>query len=126
MALDEGLQAPRMDWTAQRVVLGCPVAVWQVNLAALLAVLFVAFVGFSFSGPFVPLLVRHLGVTEPRAVARWSGVLMGLGPLSAVLTSPLWGRLADRIGGRPFLPRAVFCFSALNALSAIAPDVWQL
>jgi DHA1 family multidrug resistance protein-like MFS transporter len=115
-----------MDWTAQRVVLGRPVYLWQVNLAALLAVLFVAFVGFSFSGPFLPLLVRHLGVTEPGAVARWSGVLMGLGPLSAVLTSPLWGRLADRIGGRPLLLRTVFGFAALNALSAMATDVWQL
>src|SRR5207249_11646174 len=72
------------------------------------------------------LLVRHLGVTEPGAVARWSGVLMGLGPLSAVLTSPLWGRLADRIGGRPLLLRTVFGFAALNALSAMATDVWQL
>ena len=108
------------------VVLGYPVAVWQLNLAALLAVLFVAFVGFSFSGPFVPLLVRHLGVTEPRAVAHWSGVLMGLGPLSAVVASPLWGRLADRIGGRLLLLRTVLGFAALNALSAMATDVWQL
>jgi len=86
MTRDEGLPPARIDWTAQRVVLGRAVSVWQLNLAALLAVLFVAFVGFSFSGPFLPLLVRHLGVTEPRAVALWSGVLIGLGPLSAVLT----------------------------------------
>ena len=52
MALDEGPQAPRLDWTTQRGFLGRPVYVWQLNLAALLAVLFVAFVGFSFSGPF--------------------------------------------------------------------------
>jgi len=39
----------------------CSLYIWQLNLAALLAVLFVAFVGFSFSGPFLPLLVRHLG-----------------------------------------------------------------
>ena len=73
MTLDEGPPPPRIDWTAQRTFLGCPVYVWQLNLAALLAVLFVAFVGFSFSGPFLPLFVRHLGVTEPRAVAIWSG-----------------------------------------------------
>src|SRR5262245_42786983 len=108
MALDKGPDPPRIDWTAQRTVLGRPVYVWQLNLAALLTVLFVAFVGFSFSGPFLPLLVRHLGVTEPRAVALWSGVLIGLGPLSAVFASPLWGRLADRIGGRALLLRTVF------------------
>ena len=126
MSCDEGPRAPRLDWTARRWFLGRSVSVWQLNLAALLAVLFVAFVGFSFSGPFLPLLVRDLGVTEPRAVALWSGVLIGLGPLSAVIASPLWGRLADRIGGRPILLRTVFGFAALNALSAMATDVWQL
>src|SRR5262245_28758749 len=125
MSHDESPPTPRMDWTAQRVFLGRPWYVWQLNLAALLAVLFVAFVGFSFSGPFLPLLVRHLGVTEPRAVALWSGVLIGLGPLSAVVASPLWGRLADRIGGRLLLLRTVFGFAVLNALSALAVDVWQ-
>ena len=91
MSLDEGSPPPRIDWTAQRVFLGRPVYVWQLNLAALLAVLFVAFVGFYFASPFLPLLVRHLGVTDPRAVAIWSGVLIGLGPASAVIASPLWG-----------------------------------
>jgi DHA1 family multidrug resistance protein-like MFS transporter len=126
MSLDEGPYPLRIDWTAQRVFLGRRLYVWQLNLYALLAVLFVAFVGFSFSGPFLPLLVRHLGVTEPRAVALWSGVLIGLGPLSAVVASPLWGRLADRIGGRILLLRTVFGFAVLNALSAMAADVWQL
>src|SRR5262245_33196784 len=127
-AMSSGEGPPRLsiDWTAQRAFLGRPWYVWQLNLYALLAVLFVAFVGFSFSGPFLPLLVRHLGVTEPGAVARWSGVLMGLGPLSAVITSPLWGRLADRIGGRPVLLRTVVGFAALNGLRAFATDVWQL
>src|SRR5437870_5388509 len=115
-----------IDWTAQRAILGRHYYVWQLNLYALLAVLFVAFIGFSFSSPFLPLLVRHLGVTEPQAVALWSGVLIGLGPLSAVIASPLWGRLADSIGGRVLLLRTVFGFAVLNALSAMAADVWQL
>ena len=126
MSFGEGPPRPSIDWTAQRAFLGRPWYVWQLNLYALLAVLFVAFVGFSFSGPFLPLLVRHLGVTEPRAVALWSGVLIGLGPLSAVIASPMWGRLADRIGGRLLLLRTVFGFAVLNALSALAIDVWQL
>jgi DHA1 family multidrug resistance protein-like MFS transporter len=115
-----------MDWTEERTFLGRALYVWQVNLASLLAVLFVAFVGFYFSSPFLPLLVRHLGVTDPRAVAIWSGVLIGLGPASAVIASPLWGRLADRIGGRLLLVRTVFGFALLNGLCAIATTVWQL
>jgi MFS transporter, DHA1 family, multidrug resistance protein len=115
-----------IDWTERRAFLGRSLYVWQVNLASLLAVLFVAFVGFYFSGPFLPLLVRHLGVTDPRAVALWSGVLIGLGPASAVIASPLWGRLADRIGGRVLLVRTVFGFALLNGLCAVSTTVWQL
>ena len=117
---------PPIDWAEQRAFLGRSLYVWQVNLASLLAVLFVAFVGFYFSSPFLPLLVRHLGVTDPRAVALWSGVLIGLGPASAVIASPLWGRLADRIGGRVLLVRTVFGFALLNGLCAVATTVWQL
>lgn len=126
MSLDAEPPARHTDWTEQRVFLGRPWYSWQLNLWALLAVLFVAFVGFSFSGPFLPLLVRQLGVTDPGAVAVWSGVLIGLGPLSAVIASPLWGRLADRIGGRLLLLRTVCGFAVLNALSALATNVWQL
>ena len=99
---------------------------WQVNLASLLAVLFVAFVGFYFSAPFIPFLVRQLGVTDQRAVAVWSGVLIGLGPASAAIASPLWGRLADRIGGRLLLVRTVFGFALINLLCALATSIWQL
>jgi MFS transporter, DHA1 family, multidrug resistance protein len=115
-----------IDWSAQRALWGRPIYVWQLNLASLLAVLFVAFVGFYFSAPFLPLLVRQLGVTDPRAVAIWSGVLIGLGPASAALASPLWGRLADRIGGRLLLVRTVFGFALLNVLCALSTTVWQL
>jgi DHA1 family multidrug resistance protein-like MFS transporter len=114
------------DWTEQRALCGYSVYVWQINLASLLAVLFVAFVGFYFSAPFIPFLVRQLGVTDPRAVAVWSGVLIGLGPASAAIASPLWGRLADRIGGRLLLVRTVFGFALINLLSALATSIWQL
>jgi MFS transporter, DHA1 family, multidrug resistance protein len=114
------------DWGEQRAICGYAVYVWQLNLASLLAVLFVAFVGFYFSAPFIPFLVRQLGVTDPRAVAVWSGVLIGLGPASAAIASPLWGRLADRIGGRLLLVRTVFGFALINLLCATATSVWQL
>ena len=61
-----------VDWDEERTILGRRVYVWQLNLYSLLAVLLVAFVGFYFSSPFLPLFVRELGVSDPGAVAmRW-------------------------------------------------------
>jgi MFS family permease len=42
------------------------------------------------------------------------------------ITSPLWGRLADRIGGRLLLVRTVFGFALINLLCALATSIWQL
>jgi len=50
---------------------------------------------------------------------------MGLGRLSAVVASPVWGWLADRIRGWLLLLRTVLGFAALHTLSAMATDVWQ-
>ena len=40
---------------------------WQRNVWALTLIVFVAFVGFQFFSPFLPLYVRELGVTDPGA-----------------------------------------------------------
>lgn len=113
-----------VDWTEERAILGRTVYVWQLNLFSLLTVLFVAFIGFYFASPFIPLFVRELGVTDPAAAAIWSGVLIGLGPVSAVIASPLWGRVADRIGGRVMLSRTVFGFAFLNAIAAFSTNIY--
>src|SRR5256885_17204544 len=115
-----------IDWTEQRALWGYSVYVWQINLGSLLAVLFIAFVGFYFSAPFLPFLVRELGVTDPRAVAVWSGILIGLGPPSAAIASPPWGRLADRIGGQLLLVPKGFWFWLINLLWALATTRWQV
>ena len=46
---------------------------WQRNVWALTLTVFVAFVGFQFFSPFLPLYVHELGVTDPRGIALWSG-----------------------------------------------------
>jgi len=108
------------DWTEQRALCGYSVYVWQINLASLLAVLFVAFVGFYFSTPFIPFLVRPLGVTDPRAVAVWSGVLIGLGPASAGSLRPCGAGLLTESAG--------VCYSfaqSLDLRSSICCAPWQ-
>jgi DHA1 family multidrug resistance protein-like MFS transporter len=115
-----------IDWSERRIVLGREMPAWQANLYALLVVVFVAFVGFTFASPFLPLLVRELGVQDPSAVAIWSGIILAMGPIGAVISGPFWGRIADRVGGRVTLSRTVFGFGVLSAVMAFATDVHQL
>ena len=62
---------------------------WQRNVWALSLIVFIAFVGFQFFSPFLPLYVRELGVTDPAEIAVWSGVLMAVTPgLAGLLAEP--------------------------------------
>jgi hypothetical protein len=53
---------------------------WQRNVWALSLCVFIAFVGFQFFSPFLPLYVRELGVTDPARIALWSGLLAASPP----------------------------------------------
>jgi len=111
--------------------LGRSLYVWQVNLASLLAVLFVAFVGFYFSSPFLPLLVRHLGVTDLRAVASLTGVIVAGGALAAALSANAASQLLRRWTHAQVLGVALLasaCGSALMGFSqtALQFGVWRV
>ena len=69
-----------------------------------------AFVGFQFFSPFLPLYVHELGVTDPGRIALWSGLLAAVTPAVSGLLAPLFGRLADRFGGKLMLIRSLAGF----------------
>jgi MFS transporter, DHA1 family, multidrug resistance protein len=99
---------------------------WQRNVWALALVVFTAFVGFQFFSPFLPLYVQQLGVTDPRQVAVWSGVLMAVTPGVSGLLGPLWGRLADRVGRKLMLIRSLAGFVVIIAAMGLVTSVHQL
>src|SRR5688500_11299658 len=99
---------------------------WQRNVWALALCVFIAFVGFQFSTPFLPLYVRELGVTDPSYIALWSGVLAAVTPTVAGVLSPLFGRLADRYGRKLMLIRSLAAFAVIIALMGIVASVGQL
>src|ERR671930_341337 len=78
---------------------------WARNIWALTLIVFVAFVGFQFFSPFLPLYVHELGVPDARRVALWSGVLAAVTPAISGVLGPLFGRLADRYGRKLMLIR---------------------
>jgi DHA1 family multidrug resistance protein-like MFS transporter len=99
---------------------------WGRNVWTLTLTVFVAFVGFQFFSPFLPLYVRDLGVTDPGRVALWSGVLAAVTPAVSGLLSPLFGRLADRFGRKMMLIRSLAGFIVIIAAMGLVRSVEQL
>jgi DHA1 family multidrug resistance protein-like MFS transporter len=98
---------------------------WQRNVWALTLSVFVAFVGFQFFSPFLPLYVHELGVTDPRSVALWSGVLAAVTPAVSGLLGPLVGRLADRFGRKLMLIRSLGGFVVIITAMGLVTSVHQ-
>jgi DHA1 family multidrug resistance protein-like MFS transporter len=100
---------------------------WRALLAAICVAQAVAIVGFDFTLPFVPLYLQHdLGVHGVGQVALWSG-LIGFGPaIPATIFGPVWGRLADRLGYRFMLLRAMTSAAVILACMGLVPNPWVL
>jgi DHA1 family multidrug resistance protein-like MFS transporter len=99
---------------------------WRRNVWALTLTVFVAFVGFQFFSPFLPLYIRELGVTDPARIALWAGLLAAATPGVAGLLSPLFGRLADRFGQKMMLIRSLAGFVVIVAAMGVVTSVEQL
>jgi MFS family permease len=99
---------------------------WQRNVWALSLSVFIAFVGFQFFSPFLPLYVQELGVRDPAAVALWSGLLAAVTPTVSRLLAPLFGRLADRFGRKMMLIRSLAGFTVIIAAMGLVTSVQQL
>lgn len=99
---------------------------WKRNVWVCVFGSFTTLVAMTLLLPFLPLYVQQLGVQEPAAMARWSGVAYGATFLSAALTAPLWGRLGDRYGRKLMLIRASLGMAVAMALIGMVTTVWQL
>src|SRR5437764_9624116 len=99
---------------------------WQRNVWALTLTVFVAFVGFQFFSPFLPLYVHELGVTDPGRIALWSGLLSAVTPALSGLLAPLFGRLAHRVGGTLMLIRSLAGLVVIIAEMGLVTSVEQL
>ena len=99
---------------------------WQRNVWALSLSVFIAFVGFQFFSPFLPLYVRELGVVDPAAIALWSGLLAAVTPTVSGLLAPIFGRLADRFGRKMMLIRSLAGFTVIIAAMGLVTSVQQL
>ncbi|MGA7811464.1 MFS transporter [Caballeronia sp.] len=99
---------------------------WRRNLVICVFGSFTTLVSLSMLLPFLPLYVQQLGVTSTASVVQWSGVAFGITFLGTAITSPIWGRLADRYGRKPMLIRAAIGMAIVMSMIGLAHNVYEL
>ena len=99
---------------------------WRRNLYVLFMVQVLSVAGFSLVYPFMPLYVEELGVTTKGSVAFWSGLVFSAQAVTMMLSSPVWGAVADRYGRKPMLIRATMGGAVMVALMGFAQSAEQL
>lgn len=87
---------------------------------------FVALFGVSMIIPFLPLYIQELGVTDPKDVKHWTGLLFSVNFLAAAIMVPIWGAVADKIGKKPMTLRAILGLAISIGLMYWAQNVYQL
>jgi DHA1 family multidrug resistance protein-like MFS transporter len=99
---------------------------WKNNLYVAVAVQLMVTATFQIVTPFLPFFISELGVTEPEAVQRWSGILVGINALFTGLFSPFWGSLSDRYGRKPMLIRSAASIALFTFLTSLSTSVYHV
>ncbi len=99
---------------------------WRVTLGTMWVAQLFCIVGFSFVMPFMPFYIRDLGVSNPRMVPIWAGLLGTGAGLAMAIMGPIWGSVADRYGRKIMVQRAMFGGAIVLTLMAFARNVHQL
>jgi DHA1 family multidrug resistance protein-like MFS transporter len=99
---------------------------WKKTLYISWAVLFFHTAGLGMLMPFLPLYVKELGVTDPKAQAVWSGIIYGVAYIFTALLAPLWGTISDKYGRKPLILRTTFGIGVIALLMSFVTNVYQL
>jgi len=81
---------------------------------------------FSIVPPVLPLLLPTLGVDTPQSQRIWAGMVLGVTPLAAAITSTWWGRLTNRIDARWIILVSCGTAAVCTACMSLANQPLQL
>lgn len=99
---------------------------WRKNLWVCWFAVFIVSSGMSQMAPMLPLYIEHLGIHDPAAIARWSGIVFGVNFISLAIFSPIWGKFADKYGRKPMVLRASLWLSIIMLCMGFVQNVYQL
>ena len=83
-------------------------------------------VGFSMIFPFLPNYVEALGSTTGLSLVFLAGAVFSSQAVTMMIASPIWGAIADRLGRKPMVQRAMFGGAAIILLMAFARSAEEL
>jgi len=92
---------------------------WRRNLRVIPAANLLCGFGFNLSWPFVPLMVRGLGVHDH--LETWVGNMLLVFYLISFAVNPIWGGIADHYGRKPMVLRAMLGMGFAMLLVPFAP-----
>jgi DHA1 family multidrug resistance protein-like MFS transporter len=83
--------------------------------------------GVSVTTSFLPLYIQTIGVNNEDRAAFWSGLVIFCQAIMVALCSPIWGALADRVGAKMMVCRALLgCSVIYGAASLVSDVIWLL
>ena len=98
---------------------------WRRNRYALPVTGFFQALGFTMSSPFLPLILREMGVVNN--LETWVGYLVGIYFTISLVLATFWGGIADHYGRRLMVLRTSLGMGALYLLLPFAPSLpWFL
>jgi DHA1 family multidrug resistance protein-like MFS transporter len=92
---------------------------WRSNRRALPVANLLCGLGFSLAWPFVPLMVRGLGVRDN--LETWVGYMLLAFYLVSFAVNPVWGAIADHYGRKVMVLRAMLGMGVAMMLVPFAP-----
>jgi MFS transporter, DHA1 family, multidrug resistance protein len=99
---------------------------WQRTLYILFVAQLMVGVGFSSIFPFLPLYVKALGSAHGISLDLLAGLVFSGQAFTMMLTSPIWGVVADRFGRKLMVERSMFGGAAVLLLMAFARSAEDL
>ncbi|WP_306792887.1 MFS transporter [Neobacillus paridis] len=84
-------------------------------------IMFLTMTGYGIVLPTLPFLADNLNLSSVQMSS-----LIIIWAISQLITAPLWGRLADKIGRKPVLIFGVFGFGVAFLILIFAQSYWQL
>ena len=93
---------------------------WKRTLYIMFTAQFMVAVGFSSIFPFLPFYVSELGTNTSLSIEFLSGLVYSSQAFTMMISAPIWGTLADRMGRKLMVERAMFGGAILLLLMAFA------